>query len=74
MQANIFGISFKNAISYFVNDNNIITNLSNLREYQDLTHQWYLDIGYQIWFNSLILAFIPHLFLPLVNLVLEKLS
>ena len=70
MQANVFGISFKNAMLYFVTDNQIIMNLTNLREYGDLTHDWYLDIGYQIWFNSFILAFIPHFTLPIISSLL----
>lgn len=70
MQANVFGISFKNSMLYFVSDEAIIQNLMSLREYEDLTHDWYLDIGYQIWFNSLILAFIPHFTLPIVSSLL----
>lgn len=34
----MFGISFKNAMLYFVSDEQIISNLTKLREYDDLTH------------------------------------
>lgn len=71
MQANIFHISFKSIIHGLIRDPTLLANLSQMTEYYDLTSNWYRDIGYQIWFNLLILSFVPHLFMPLVLHVME---
>lgn len=70
MQANVFSISFKSIIKNFISDADLLNNLSKISEYRDLSSRWYLDIGYQIWFNVFTLSFIPHLFMPIVYHIL----
>mgnify|MGYP000894812285 FL=1 len=36
--------------------------------------EWYVDIGYRIVLNWLVLTFIPYVFNPLVDWLLEKVS
>lgn len=42
--------------------------------YDDLMREWYVDIGYRIVLNWLVLTFIPYVFNPFLDLLLEKLS
>ena len=74
MQANVFSISFKSFMLRITSDKTIARNVATLQEYNDLTTTWYSHIGYQIWFNMLIESLIPHLVLPLVHLMKEKIS
>ena len=68
----MFDISFKNAISPLITDPNLTANLQALNEYKDFTTNWYVDIGYQIWLNWLILSMIPHIGMPLYHILREK--
>jgi hypothetical protein len=70
IQSNVFGISFKSTIKNVISDPNLLNNLSKISEYRDFSSRWYLDIGYQIWFNVFTLSFIPHLFMPIVYYIL----
>lgn len=74
MQAQFWGFSFKSIIEGLVQDSALLKNISILPEFSDFTHDWYLEIGYQIWFNFLMLAFVPHVILPLGHLLLEKVT
>lgn len=74
IQANVFQISFKSFIGKLIKDQQLLNNLSLIKEYNDLNTSWYKDIGYQIWFNVFILSFIPHLYMPLVMHLIECLS
>ena len=71
MQANVFKISFKSIIKNFIQDQSLLNNLASLTEYYDLTSNWYRDIGYQIWFNVLVLSLVPHIFMPIVMHIME---
>ena len=57
-------------MTLFVTDTTLLTNLNNLAEYSDLSAAWYLDIGYQIWFNWVILGLV-HFAMPAVHCLLE---
>ena len=74
LQANIFGVSFKKFVQMFVRDNELLKNAGTLTDYNDFTNEWYKDIGYQIWLNWLILALVPHTFMPLYHVFREKLG
>ena len=68
MQAKVFGISFMGFILSITNDSTMISNINSMQEYGDLTNEWYYDIGYQIWLNLLIDAFLLHCFMPLIRI------
>ena len=74
LQANIFGISFKKAVKFLISDNDFLANLEEMPEYSDFSQDWYADIGYQIWLNWIILAVIPHTFMPIYHCLWEKLG
>jgi hypothetical protein len=69
MQANIFGISFKNIVEFFITNDDLKNNLASVEEYKDFVTYWYKDIGYQIWLNWLILSIFPHPIMPLFYLI-----
>lgn len=72
LQANIFGLSFKRVVKIFTSNASMISNAESLTDYDDFTNDWYVDIGYQIWLNWLILAFIPHSLMPIYHFLWEK--
>ena len=74
MQANIFGVSIKGFLTKFVTDPQLLENLGNTQEYKDFDPYWYKDIGYQICLNLIILSLVPHIFMPIVSYVREKIG
>ena len=68
MQAKVFGISFMKFILSITTNQVIISNINSMNEYSDLTNSWYYDIGYQIWLNLLVDAFLLHCFIPLIRM------
>lgn len=71
LQANLFGIRFKMVIPNLVNDPTMKLNASLLTDYAVLENNWYVDIGYQIWFTWLIMAVSPHSYMPLYFYLME---
>lgn len=49
-------------------------NLINMRSYDDLKREWYLDIGYKICLNWLLLSVMPILGNPVVDWGCEKVA
>jgi hypothetical protein len=74
LQAQLFGITFKNLIPELFSDSTLQDNADDLTGYSDLTNYWYVDIGYQIWFTWLILAFSPHIAMPFFHYGMECLN
>lgn len=67
LQADLFGVHFKNLIPNLFNDSYLQQNASDLEDYTEMSNNWYIDIGYKIWFAWLLLAFSPHLIMPLYH-------
>lgn len=74
LQANLFGIEFKNVIPDLINDSTLQTNAALLSDYSELGNTWYVDIGYQIWLTWLIMALSPHSFMPIYHYLIECLN
>lgn len=75
LQADLFGISFKQFAGLFLAEDSVyLTNLNSLGSYDDMVANWYIDIGYKIWFTWLILAFSVHSFWPILQFFKEKLG
>lgn len=65
MQANIFKLSVLEFLRRMIVDPNLLKSINSYEEFSDLTSNWYLKIGYQIWFNIFVMCFVPHLYYPL---------
>lgn len=65
LQANLFGVRFKNIVPDLINNSTLKTNAVLMTDYQVLENNWYVDIGYQIWLTWLILSLTPHAYMPL---------
>lgn len=67
LQAEVGDISFKSIISYFINSSYLQENLDKLKEYNDFTSDWYMDIGYQILITWIVTIVHPCLIMPFIN-------
>jgi hypothetical protein len=56
MQARFDKFAPKDLVKYLSSSDAILANLREMNDFNDLTHGWYLDVGYQIWITWLILA------------------
>ncbi len=74
LQADFFGIKFKNVIPKLVNNSTMKMNASLLKDYAVPENNWYIDIGYQIWFTWLIMAISPHSYMPFVHYLMEYIN
>lgn len=74
LQASVGNISFKSLISYFINSSYLQENLDKLKEYNDFTPDWYMDIGYQILITWIVTIVHPCLIMPFVNYLDECLK
>lgn len=71
LQADLFGIKFKNIIPDLINNASMKMNASTVRDYQVPENNWYIDTGYQIWLTWLIMALSPHSYMTLVHYLME---
>ena len=68
------GISFKDTITVFISNDYLQSNTNALVKYSDFESDWYVEIGYQILFNCIILVFHPALTMPIYYCVMEKIN
>ena len=74
LQADLFGIKFKMVIPQLLNSDTMKMNASQLTDYQVPENNWYIDIGYQLWFTWLIMAISPHSYMPFYYYLMEKVN
>lgn len=70
----MFGVSFKKAITFFISNDYLKENANGLAQYYDFVSDWYVNIGYQIIFNALILVVHPTFTMPIFYCLMEKVS
>jgi hypothetical protein len=73
MQARFDSFIPKDLVKYISNSDTILMNLKEMNDFNDLTHGWYLDVGYQIWITWLILAITSPLLIFTYHYPLQKL-
>jgi hypothetical protein len=72
LQADIFGLSFKQIILSFTSNDYLTDNGGMLLSFNDFVPFWYVDIGYKINLTLLIMALQPSLVTPILLLIKEK--
>jgi len=74
LQADIFGWSFRGLLISMSASGYLRQNAEMLSIYDDLIREWYVDIGYRIVLNWLVLTFVPYVFNPFLDLLFQKVS
>ena len=59
MQSKFNGFALKNLVKYLSSNESILINLREINDYDDLSSGWYLDVGYQIYVNWILLTITP---------------